>query len=191
MERRSVSVFTLLKLDSLRVNSSWKGEIAFMKEKFRFLTSFLHRKTSQEGENEEKCNKANFPNFPLHMNGVDVYDLNGLKGNIDATVLLKSQERFVAWLRGAGEYEFADQVEALDSGEWLDQAAAIIGFEAELELAWKKEAEQAFRMAKKRVRQRRAKEAAENKTVQGKITLGKDSPYTIARSYVDDINIHI
>ena len=105
-----------------------------MKEKFRFLTSFLHRKTSQKGENEEKCNKANFPNFPLHMNGVDVYDLNGLKGNIDATVLLKSQERFVAWLRGAGEYEFADQVEALDSGEWLDQAAAIIGFEAELEL---------------------------------------------------------
>ena len=127
-----------------------------MKEKFRFLTSFLHRKTSQEGENEEKSTKANFPNFPLHMNGVDVYDLNGLKGNIDATVLLKSQEHFVAWLRGAGEYEFADQVEALDSGEWLDQAAA-----------------------------------AENKTVQGKITLGKDSPYTIARSYVDDINIHI
>ena len=162
-----------------------------MKEKFRFLTSFLHRNTSQEGVNEEKSTKANFPNFPLHMNGVDVYDLNGLKGNIDATVLLKSQEHFVAWLRGAGEYEFADQVEALDSGEWLDQAAAIIGLEAELELAWMKAAEQAFRMAKKRVRQRRAKEAAENKTVQGKITLGKDSPYTIARSYVDDINIHI
>lgn len=191
MERRSVSVFSLFELVPLQVNSYWKGEIVFMKEKFRFLASLLHKKTPQEGENEGKSNKANFPNFPLHMNGVDVYDLNALKGNIDVNVLLKSQERFVAWLRGAGEYEFADQVEALDSVEWLDQAAAIIGFEAELELAWKKEAEEAFRMAKKRVRQRRAKEAAENKTVQGKITLGKDSPYTIARSYVDDINIHI
>lgn len=83
--------------------------------------------------------------FPIQMNGVEVYDVEALKKHFDLDVFLQYRHKLVGWLKGADEEELALRVKALSADisndTWLDKVAAILGLEAELKEARKKESE--------------------------------------------------
>lgn len=83
--------------------------------------------------------------FPIQMSGVEVYDIEGLKKHFELNALLENRHRLSAWLKGADEDELALQVKALSANisndTWLDKVGKILGMEAELKEARKKEAE--------------------------------------------------
>lgn len=83
--------------------------------------------------------------FPIQMSGVEVYDIEGLKKHFELNALLENRHRLSAWLKGADEDELALQVKALSANisndTWLDKVGKILGMEAELKEARKKEEE--------------------------------------------------
>ena len=83
--------------------------------------------------------------FPIQMSGVEVYDVEALKKHFDLDVFLQYRHKLVGWLKGADEEELALRVKALSADisndTWLDKVAAILGLEAELKEARKKESE--------------------------------------------------
>ena len=83
--------------------------------------------------------------FPIQMNGVEVYDLEALKKHFELNAFLENRPRLAGWLKGADEDQKAADVKALaadiSNDTWLDAVAKILGIEAELNEAHKKEAE--------------------------------------------------
>lgn len=123
--------------------------------------------------------------FPLHMNGVDVYDLDALKKSFDIRALLKNRAKLAGWLKGADEEEYAQKVKALSfelsDGAWLDAVARILGTETELANARKLMAEE---LQQKRVedeaRKRLAAEKAAEKARQAQKAAEEMTPEKIA-----------
>lgn len=123
--------------------------------------------------------------FPLHMNGVDVYDLNALKKSFDIRALLQNRVKLAGWLKGADEEEYAQKVKALSSdlsdGAWLDAVARIFDVEAELANARKLMAEE---LQQKRVeeeaRKRLAAEMAAEKARHAQMAAEEMTPERIA-----------
>ena len=83
--------------------------------------------------------------FPIQMNGVEVYDLEALKKHFELNAFLENRPRLAGWLKGADEDQKAADVKALaadiSNDTWLEAVAKILGIEAELNEARKKEAE--------------------------------------------------
>lgn len=79
------------------------------------------------------------------MNGVEVYDLEALKKHFELNAFLENRPRLAGWLKGADEDQKAADVKALaadiSNDTWLEAVAKILGIEAELNEARKKEAE--------------------------------------------------
>lgn len=123
--------------------------------------------------------------FPLHMNGVDVYDLNALKKSFDIRALLQNRVKLAGWLKGADEEEYAQKIKGLPSDlsddGWLDAVARILETEAELAKARKLMAEE---LQQKRVedeaRKRLAAEMAAEKARQAQKAAEEVTPEKIA-----------